>query len=143
VPLAALAVLVINDHVLKADQPGWLSGKLSDFAIMVLLPFLLLAAWDAVRLVRPALPSAGPRMAVVCVGVSVIAFTAIEVTPLGSEFLRWGLGGAQWPFRALAALLAAQPLSGLAPVALTSDVSDLISLPAAVAVLLVRPWSRR
>lgn len=143
VPLAALVVLVVNDHVLKPNQPGWLSGKLSDFAVMVLLPLLLLAAWDAVRLVWPSLPSAGPKMAVACVVASVVVFTAIEVSPLGAELYRWGLGGAQWPFRTIAALIASQPLPGLAPVALTSDVSDLMSLPAAMAVLLVRPWLRR
>jgi hypothetical protein len=143
VPLAAFAVLVVNDHVLKVNHPGWLSGKLSDFAVMVLLPFLLLAAWDAVRLVRPTLPSAGPKMAVASVVLSVVAFTAIQLSPLGAELYRWGLGGAQWPFRALAALTASQPLPGLAPVALTSDVSDLISLPAALALLVVRPWLRR
>lgn len=143
VPLAALAVLLINDHVLKASQPGWLSGKLSDFAVMVLLPFLLLASWDVVRLVRPALPYPGPKLAIACVVAAVVVFTAIELSPLGAELYRWGLGGAQWPFRALAALVASQPLPGLAPVALTSDTSDLISLPAALAVFLVRPWLRR
>jgi len=143
VPLGAVAVLLVNDHVLKPHHAGWLSGKLSDFAVMVLLPFLLLAAWDMVRLVRPALPAAGPKLAVACVVASVIAFTAIELSPLGAELYRWGLGGAQWPFRALTALVASQPLPGLAPVALTSDASDLISLPAALAVFLVRPWLRR
>jgi hypothetical protein len=143
VPLTALAVLLVNDHVLKPLHPGWLSGKLSDFAVMVLLPFLLLAAWDVVRIVRPAFPPAGPRMAVAGVVVSIVVFTAIELSPLGAELYRWGLGGAQWPFRALAALITSQPLPRLAPVALTSDVSDLLALPAALAVLPVRPWLRR
>jgi len=140
VPLVALGVLLVNDHVLKPHHPGWLSGKLSDFAVMVLLPFLLLAAWDALRLIRPGLPPAGPKLAVACVVVSVIVFTAIELSPLGADLYRWGLGGAQWPFRSLAALFGSQAMPGLAPVALTSDVSDLMSLPAALAVLVVRPW---
>ena len=140
VPLAALALLLVNDHVLKASHPGWLSGKLSDVAGLVLLPFVLLAAWDLVRLVRPGLPAAGPRAALLCMISVMVAFTAVEIVPLGSELYRVGLGGAQWPFRALAALGASEPVPGLAPVQLTSDLSDLLTLPAAMAVLAVRPW---
>lgn len=42
---AALALLVLNDHVLKgADAvPGWLTGKLSDFAGLIVAPVLLSA----------------------------------------------------------------------------------------------------
>jgi len=41
--LAALAVLVVNDHVLKHDFPGLVTGKLSDFAGMVIAPLVLFA----------------------------------------------------------------------------------------------------
>lgn len=140
VPLAALALLLVNDHVLKASHPGWLSGKLSDVAGLVLLPFVLLAACDLVRLMRPGLPAAGPRAALLCVIYVMVAFTAIKVVPLGSELYQVGLGGVQWPFRAVAALGAAEPLRGLAPVQLTRDLSDLLTLPAALVVLVVRPW---
>jgi len=140
VPLAALALLLVNDHVLKASHPGWLSGKLSDVAGLVLLPFVLLAAWDLLRLARPQLPAAGPRAALLCVICVMVAFTAIKVVPLGSELYQVGLGGVQWPFRAVAALGAAEPLPGLAPVQLTRDLSDLLVLPAALVVLVVRPW---
>ncbi|HJL18391.1 MAG TPA: hypothetical protein RMH99_22195 [Sandaracinaceae bacterium LLY-WYZ-13_1] len=42
---AALALLVINDHVLKGADlvPAWLTGKLSDFAGLVVAPVLLSA----------------------------------------------------------------------------------------------------
>ena len=39
----ALLVLVVNDHVLKAAYPGWVTGKLSDAAGLVLAPPLLAA----------------------------------------------------------------------------------------------------
>jgi len=143
VPLAALALLLVNDHVLKASHPGWLSGKLSDVAGLVLLPFVLLAAWDLVRLVWLHLPAAGPRGALLCMIGVMVAFTAIKVVPLGSELYQVGLGGAQWPFRALAALVASEPVPGLAPVELTSDLSDLLTLPAALVVLALRPWRGR
>jgi hypothetical protein len=34
----ALVVLVLNDHVLKTAYPGWITGKLSDVAGLVLAP---------------------------------------------------------------------------------------------------------
>ncbi len=42
---AALALLVLNDHVLKGAGvlPGWLTGKLSDFAGLLVAPVLLSA----------------------------------------------------------------------------------------------------
>ncbi len=41
--LGALALLVVNDHVLKGSglAPGWLTGKLSDFAGLVVAPVVL------------------------------------------------------------------------------------------------------
>lgn len=39
----ALAVLLLNDHLLKGSGPGWLTGKLSDVAGMVMAPALVAA----------------------------------------------------------------------------------------------------
>jgi hypothetical protein len=143
VPLAALTLMLLNDHVLKASDPGWLTGKLSDVAGLMLLPFVLLAGWDLVRLIRPSLPASGPRLAVASATLAVILFTAMKVVPLGSDLYRLGLGGVQWPFRALVAWVASEPSPSYAQVHLTSDPSDLLTLPVALAVLAVRPWSKR
>jgi hypothetical protein len=45
-PLLAMAVLGVNDHVLKGSGwlPGWLTGKLSDFAGLFFFPLFLTAA---------------------------------------------------------------------------------------------------
>ncbi|MFT3776498.1 MAG: hypothetical protein QM820_64985 [Minicystis sp.] len=54
-PLAAVAVLAVNDHVLKGAGilPGWLTGKLSDVAGLFFFPILLVAlARGAHRLLR-------------------------------------------------------------------------------------------
>lgn len=40
-PIGALALLVINDHLLKAAWPGLVTGKLSDFAGLIVAPLLL------------------------------------------------------------------------------------------------------
>jgi hypothetical protein len=49
VTLAMLALLVVNDHVLKGGPlPGWLTGKLSDVAGMASFPLVVTAALDSV-----------------------------------------------------------------------------------------------
>ena len=42
--LLAIAVLLVNDHLLKARYPSWLTGKLSDFAGLYFAPFLFIVA---------------------------------------------------------------------------------------------------
>jgi hypothetical protein len=51
VPLAAVVVLVVNDHLLKGAGllPGWLTGKLSDLAGLLFFPLFLTAAATALR----------------------------------------------------------------------------------------------
>ncbi|MCP4967963.1 MAG: hypothetical protein GY926_22350 [bacterium] len=41
VVVVAIAVLLLNDHYLKAEYPGWLTGKVSDFCGLVFFPLLL------------------------------------------------------------------------------------------------------
>lgn len=44
-PVFGLALLVFNDAVLKSRWAGVVSGKLSDFAVVLYFPFLLTATW--------------------------------------------------------------------------------------------------
>jgi hypothetical protein len=142
-PLATLAVLLVNDHVLKPTYPSLLTGKLSGAAVLVLLPFVLLAAWDLVRLVRPGLPAVGPRLVVSSVVVTMVSYVAIEVVPFASDLYRMGLGLAQWPFRALLAMAGSAPVPAVAPVQLWSDPSDLLIVPVSLVVLAVGPLALR
>ena len=45
----ALVMLVLNDHVLKQAWPGWVTGKLSDVAGLVVAPLLLAAVLRCAR----------------------------------------------------------------------------------------------
>ena len=120
--LLAVAVLVLNDHVLKEVWPGVLTGKLSDVAGLVFFPLLLLAVIDllgATRLAR----SAPARL--VCVGLTGVAFSAIQLIPEAAQIYRHGLGWMQWP---ALALLAGAPSPQ--PVDHTMDPTDLLALPA-------------
>lgn len=136
IALAAIAVLVINDHVLKAVMPGVLTGKLSDVAGMVFFPLVLAAAleWLGVR----------SRHLVASTAIATgVGFAAIKTIPLAGEAYRVGLGALQWPFRVAKAFVIDAPIPGLAEVRLTMDPTDLIAVPAVlVAVWLVRADQR-
>jgi hypothetical protein len=105
VTVAALALLIINDHVLKAAFPGWVTGKLSDVAGMVVAPPLLAALAGLIA------PRVGFRRlaagAIVAVGVG---FTIIKIWSYGSE-------------------LASEAWSLITPSLVRADAADLVALP--------------
>lgn len=131
VSLAAIALLVVNDHVLKAAWPGLVTGKLSDVAGMIFFPLLLAAV---AQQVRPGLPLR--RTVHVSAVLTALVFAAIKVWPLAGDAYRVGLAGLQWPFRALWALVHGHGLPSLAPVMLTRDATDLVAIPA----VLIAVW---
>lgn len=130
VALGALIVLVINDQVLKATWPGFVTGKLSDVAGLVVAPLALQAAWEVGQWIAGRWEGPSPRVLAVAIVVVGIVFVAIQIWTPAADAYRWALGAAQWPFRALAALLAGAPSPGVVPVAVTADAEDLVALPA-------------
>ncbi len=139
--LASVAVLLLNDHVLKRAVPGVITGKLSDLAGLIFFPLLLQAFWEvgAAVLRRPWTPSV--RVLGVSALLTGLGFSAIQVLPWGSEAYRTGLGLLQWPFTALSAWLASRSVPGTFRVHLTPDVTDLFTLPA-LGVALWLGWRR-
>jgi hypothetical protein len=75
--VGALAVLLVNDHVLKGAGllPGWLTGKLSDVAGLVVAPWLL------ARVLRAKTASA--RLAAFALGA--LPFVAINASPAAAR----------------------------------------------------------
>ncbi len=135
--LAAVAVLLVNDHVLKRTWPGVVSGKLSDAAGMVFFPLLLLGLWQLLQKVLGAPPRVTLRAVVVCALVTGSVFAATKLSVGAGSAFAWALGAVQWPFRVLAAT---RPNVVVAPVAHTVDPSDLLMLPfLAVAIAIGRP----
>ena len=104
--LGSLAVLVLNDHVLKGSGllPGVVTGKLSDFAGLVVAPALL-AALVRVR---------GPRGWVLAHAAVGLVFSAIQLSA-GAAAL-WSAAMAEVAF----------------PWVITRDPTDLVALPALV-----------
>jgi hypothetical protein len=119
--LTAIAVLVINDHLLKYEFPGWVTGKLSDFAGLIFFPLLL---W--------ALVHRGFVVGLVATGA---VFAAIKLWQPANEIGEWGFGIARWPLDAIATW----SLPRLGPASIVRDASDLIALPA----LAVAWWIHR
>ncbi|MEM7159670.1 MAG: hypothetical protein AAF799_42915 [Myxococcota bacterium] len=102
--LGSLAVLVLNDHVLKGASalPSVVTGKLSDFVGLIVAP-VLLAAVLRVRTRR------GWLLSQVAVGAG---FSAIQLSAVAAE---------QWS--------AAMAAIGF-PWVITRDITDLVALPA-------------
>jgi hypothetical protein len=87
-------VLGLNDHYLKAQWHNALTGKLSDFAGLVVFPCLLLAMYEwtrwTVARTRTAAPSsrvwsAGVVHATIASVLAGLAFSAVKVTQFGHQ----------------------------------------------------------
>jgi hypothetical protein len=105
VTVTALALLVINDHLLKSAWPGWVTGKLSDAAGMVLAPPLLAAL---AGLIAPRSPFR--RVAAAAIVTVGCGFTLVKLWGYGAE-----LASAAW--------------SLITPSLVRADASDLLALP--------------
>ncbi|MFZ5445260.1 MAG: hypothetical protein ACOZQL_35045 [Myxococcota bacterium] len=141
VALAAVGVLVLNDHWAKAQWPGVVTGKLSDVAGLVFFPLFLqagvelVAAWRG----RPWSPSRA-----VLVGAAVataLVFALVKTWAPATELYRVGLGLLRWPLDALIAIARAAPLPSTSRVMLVADATDLLALPA-VALPVSLGWRR-
>jgi hypothetical protein len=110
VTLAALALLLLNDHLLKAAWPGLVTGKLSDFAGLALVPPAVTAAFALLL----------PRLSIRIVAVTstlivAMGFSLAKATALGAA---WASAGWSWA-------------SG--PSTIRCDPTDLLALPALAA----------
>lgn len=113
--LLALAVLALNDHVLKQAAPGVVTGKLSDVAGLVVAPPLLAVGLSLLRVRRPA------QVALVTTGVG---FTLVKTTEWGVE-----AANAVW--------------SVIWPTEMLRDPTDLLALPALLLAAWVARVRRR
>ncbi|HEX5753079.1 MAG TPA: hypothetical protein VFZ09_43160 [Archangium sp.] len=75
-PVAAMVLVALNDHVLKGAGllPGWLTGKLSDFAGLYFAPLLVAELWMLAR------PSPMARVAVRRVAWAALGFGLLFTT---------------------------------------------------------------
>jgi hypothetical protein len=126
-PLACVALLVLNDHLLKHVFPGLVTGKLSDFAGLFFFPLFLV---DLGRWVRPRDPA---RLLLPCAIATAVVFAAVKTWTPAHDGYSFGLGLLQWPFRVLSALVRGVTLPTIRPTRLVMDATDLIALVSVVA----------
>ncbi len=77
--LLSIAVLLLNDHVLKVINPSWLTGKLSDFAGLFFFPFILAAG---LSLVLSKFALSTRSIGQLAFGVVALWFVLIKTTPI-------------------------------------------------------------
>lgn len=127
----SLALLVVNDQVLKGAGllPGWLTGKLSDFAGFLLFPMLLCTlvrarTWRALWL---------------CHGLAALLLFALELSPGFCTLLERALGLRLWadPTDLLALVSIAASARWLAPLAARPAMATRIEKAAARPLLVL------
>jgi len=125
VPLLAIGLLVLNDHVLKDAFHNTLTGKLSDVAGMAFFPLLLQGLWEGAQslLRRPWRPSR--RALWVCAGATALFFSLVQLDGSATDVYRWSLGVLQWPVHAIRA----GELVALRPVQAWADPTDIVAVP--------------
>jgi hypothetical protein len=107
VSLVAIGVLVVNDHLLKAQFGSWWTGKLSDVAGMVFFP----------ALVATVLAAVAPRLTK-----RHLVALAVAITAVGFAWVKTADAGAA---------TASAVLTGVAgPSVVLKDATDLLTLPA-------------
>ena len=126
-PLLAIAVLCLNDHLLKAHFGSVWTGKLSDFAGLAYFPLFLQALWELLAARRGFYVGPSLIELVGCVAATGIVFSLTKSTELGAAAYGWGLALLQWPFVLLYGAVKGSDLS-LRPVALARDLTDLVAL---------------
>ncbi len=116
--LAAIATLLLNDHLLKAHFPGVVTGKLSDLAGLTFFPVFLHT------LLRVAWKAAGRWSLWACVGATVLGFALVKTVPAATIFAEGILEVFQSPLRG----------RGVS-VRIVTDPTDLVALPLATVCL--------
>ncbi len=130
--VVAIVVLIVNDHILKSLQPGFVTGKLSDVSGVLLLPVLatstaevlawLLGRWHLAR--RPVFWA--------CCASVAIGFTAAKgLTPVGSAYGDV-LGVVRWTVLAPVRFAESLPLGQPQGVAVAHDPTDIAVVPMAI-----------
>jgi hypothetical protein len=123
----AIAVLIANDHALKAVWPGDATGKVSDFAGLLFFPVLLQAAWEVATLGRSGVASA--RVAATAAVATALVFASVKTLDPAAHAYSVILGWLQWAVTAAGSLVTGATLAEPHRVAIVQDPTDLIALP--------------
>lgn len=126
----AIALLVLNDHVLKKVVPSPFTGKLSDFAGLAFFPLLLEAMLEAALVAVGRYRGPSMRRLGACIAITGVSFSWMKLTASGASVYSFGLGLAQWPFRIAITLCAGESPAHFRAASIVRDPSDLMALSA-------------
>lgn len=126
--VVAIAVLAFNDHVLKDVAPGLVSGKLSDVAGLVVLPVVLQAVVETFQGLAGRYRGPSDRLLGWCCLVAAAGLALVNTSPPVEGLWQATWGWLQLPARSIVA----GGWVAMTPVSHTADVTDLLTLPAAI-----------
>lgn len=130
ITLAAIGLLLLNDHVLKSAWPGPITGKLSDLAGLAFFPILLLSGGELVLALGGRWRGPTVRALAMAVIVSTAGFILIKTVPSAADGFGWMLGQAQWLLSLPIHVLSGLPVPPVARATVVADLTDLAALPA-------------
>lgn len=125
VPLLAIGLLVLNDHVLKDAFHNALTGKLSDFAGMAFFPLLLQGLWEGAQSLLRRSWQPSRRALWICAAATALVFSLVQTYGPVTDLYRWGLGALQWPVYAIRA----GEWVAVRPVQAWADPTDIVAVP--------------
>jgi hypothetical protein len=140
IALLALALLLANDHLLKARYPGFVTGKLSDLAGLIVAPLVLVATTDFLAPASLLRRRDYARVSAwLCALVVAGAFAATKTWAPATRAYEAMYELARAPLRWLVACALSRAPYG-ERIVLARDPTDLFALPmAVVAALIARP----
>lgn len=125
--IAAVMLLVANDLLLKDIWPGTATGKLSDFAGLVVFALLLASLAEFVRLLA--------RRSIVVDGdawlwpaICAVGFVFVKITSVGNDSYAWAVGFVRWPSHVVASVFNHEAAPGVQPILVARDPTDLFAL---------------
>jgi len=128
VTLLALGLLVLNDHVLKVNYPGAITGKVSDLAGLAFFPILLVSGWEIILAVTGRWRGPGTRALGIAIGGTAVAFALVKTVPVAAAAFAWSLGVAQWVLTFPARFLDGGSMPPVVPTLVVVDPTDLLAL---------------
>jgi hypothetical protein len=87
--LFALAVLVLNDQVVPAAWPGFVTGTLSAIAGLIVAPLALQAVWEVVTWASGRWHGPSEQALVLAIILVGVGFVAVQVWPPATDAYRW------------------------------------------------------
>lgn len=100
-PVMSVVITFLNDHWLKYNYPGFITGKLSDFCGLFYFPLFICALGLLMRqylFFRPPLTYLAKPWLVICLSLTALMFILIKLHPPATNFYLWSLS--QWGIHA-------------------------------------------